>query len=88
MSESLARTGVEVGDTVRYTDYALRRDRDYYLDRPQGIARERAKVEYERKRALRGEVVEVVLREYGCGVVVLWNNLTQSRCLAGMVQRA
>lgn len=77
------------GDKVKYSEYALRSSRDYWLSQGREPDKSRAKGWYEAKRAERGTIIAIHDTQWAKGSPeIQWENGTTSKCLSYMVDKA
>ena len=75
------------GDKVKWSEYALRPLRDYWLCLGSNPAKSRAREEYDRKRERRGTVLAVGANKWSNHVAdVRWDDGSVSHCLDYMVE--
>lgn len=83
-----------VGTRVQWSEYHLRRSRDYYLGLGREPAKSRAKDEYDRQRAMRGTITEILRadpRQWngpGNGYRVTFDDGSKHQCITCMVEQA
>ena len=78
---------MEIGNKVKYSEYATRKHLDYYLSLGDYSRKNRAKEYYEEQCAKRG-VITGIISTCGEAYVIKWNDGVVSKTAGYMVEKA